>query len=89
MPEITLTIRNKVGLHARPAALFVQEANKYKAEISVRNGDVVANAKSILNVLTLGADEGSTIIVSADGVDAGQALAALQALAEAGFGEAE
>jgi phosphocarrier protein HPr len=89
VPEITLTIRNKVGLHARPAALFVQEANKYKAEISVRNGDVVANAKSILNVLTLGADEGSTIIVSADGVDAGQALAALQALAEAGFGEAE
>ena len=89
MPEITLIIRNKVGLHARPAALFVQEANKHKAEIVVRNGDVVANAKSILNVLTLGADQGSTIIVSADGEDAGQALTALRALAETGFGEAE
>ncbi|MCJ7811524.1 MAG: HPr family phosphocarrier protein [Dehalococcoidia bacterium] len=89
MPEITLIIRNKVGLHARPAALFVHEANKDKAEIVVRNGDVVANAKSILNVLTLGADQGSTIIVSADGEDAGQALTALRALAETGFGEAE
>lgn len=89
MPEITLAIRNKVGLHARPAALFVQEANKYRAEITVRNGDAVANAKSILSVLTLGADQGCAIVVSAEGEDAGQALAALQTLVETGFGEAE
>ena len=55
----------------------------------MRNGDAVANAKSILSVLTLGADQGCTIVVSADGEDAGQALAALQMLIETGFGEAE
>jgi phosphocarrier protein HPr len=89
VPEISLAIRNKVGLHARPAALFVQEANKYKTEITVRNGDTTANAKSILSVLTLGADQGCTIVVRADGEDAAQALAALKTLVETGFGEAE
>jgi len=89
VPEIALIIQNKVGLHARPAALFVQEASKYKAQITARNGDVVANAKSILNVLMLGANRGATIVVTAEGEDADQALSALQALAEVGFGDAE
>ena len=88
MPEITLTIQNAVGLHARPAALFVQEASKHRAEIRVRNGDLAANAKSILSILTLGAEQGSVITVSAEGEDAVQALAALQALVESDFGEA-
>lgn len=88
MPEIKLTIQNAVGLHARPAALFVQEANKHKAEIQVRNGDVVANAKSILSILTLGADQGCVITVSAEGEDAARALTALKALVETDFGEA-
>ena len=87
MPEITLTIRNAVGLHARPAALFVQEASKYKAEIRVRKGDLVANAKSILSILTLGADQGSVVVVSAEGEDAVRALAALQTLVDTDFGE--
>ena len=87
MPEIALTIRNAVGLHARPAALFVQEASKYKAEIRVRKGDVVANAKSILSILTLGADQGSVVVVSAEGEDAVRALAALQTLVDTDFGE--
>lgn len=87
MPEITLTVRNAVGLHARPAALFVQEASKYKAEIRVRKGDLVANAKSILSILTLGAAQGSVVVVSAEGEDAVRALAALQTLVDTDFGE--
>lgn len=89
MPEITLTINNKVGLHARPASIFVREASKFKSTIKVRNGGREANAKSILNVLTLGADQGSVITISAEGEDAEQALQALQALHASNFGEAE
>ena len=89
MPEITLTINNKVGLHARPASIFVREASKFKSTIKVRNGAREANAKSILNVLTLGEDMGSVITISAEGEDAEQALQALQALHASNFGEAE
>jgi len=89
MPEITLTINNKVGLHARPASIFVREASKFKSTIKVRNGAREANAKSILNVLTLGADMGSVITISAEGEDAEQALQAVQALHASNFGEAE
>ncbi len=55
MPEMILQIKNKVGLHARPASLFVQEARRYTSNIRVTNGDTTVNGKSILNVLTLGA----------------------------------
>ena len=82
MPTITLTIRNPVGLHARPAALFVQTAQRYASEIRVRSGGREANAKSILGILTLGAGQGAIIAVEAEGEDAPQALAALQALVE-------
>ncbi|MGQ9682446.1 MAG: HPr family phosphocarrier protein [Anaerolineae bacterium] len=87
MPTITLTIRNPVGLHARPAALFVQTAQRYVSEIRVRSGGREANAKSILGILTLGAGQGATITVEAEGEDAPQALAALQALVELDFGD--
>lgn len=87
MPEIKLEITNEVGLHARPAALFVQTANKFKSTITVKNGDVTANAKSILRVLTLGAGNGAVITVIAEGEDAEQALKALQELLANNFGE--
>ena len=89
MPEVTLTIKNKVGLHARPAALFVQTANRFMSTITVKNGDVSANAKSILHVLTLGAGNGSIITVIAEGEDAEQALKALEELHASNFGEKE
>jgi len=54
MPEITLTVRNKVGLHARPAALFVQTAKRFSCDIKVTHDERKANAKSILGVLALG-----------------------------------
>jgi phosphotransferase system HPr (HPr) family protein len=89
MPEVTLTIRTKVGLHARPAALFVQTAGRFKSTITVKNGDLHANGKSILNVLTLGVTGGSVVTVIADGEDAEQALKALEELNAGNFGEPE
>jgi len=89
MPSIELTITNEVGLHARPAALFVQEASKFKSEISARNGDQEVNAKSILGVLMLGADQGCVITVTAEGEDAEAALEAIKALHANNFGEKE
>jgi phosphotransferase system HPr (HPr) family protein len=89
MPETTLTVRHKVGLHARPASLFVQTAKKFQSDIRVKHGEREANAKSILTVLTLGANQGAVLTVRAEGTDAEEALAALTALVEDNFGEAE
>jgi phosphotransferase system HPr (HPr) family protein len=86
MPEITLTVHNKVGLHARPAALFVQTAKLFESDINVAHKEREANAKSILGVLTLGAEQGAVITIHAEGPDAAQALAALQTLVEDNFG---
>jgi phosphocarrier protein HPr len=88
MLEITLTIQHKVGLHARPAAQFVQTAKKFKSDIRVMHSEREANAKSILNVLTLGAGQGAVITVRAEGEDADQALEALESLVADDFGEA-
>ena len=89
MPEIELVITNKVGLHARPASLFVQEASKYQSEITVRKGDETGDAKSILDLLTLGIDQGSILRIQAEGQDAAEALNALQALHANNFFEKE
>ena len=86
---ITLQIRNRQGLHARPAALFVTTANQFQAEISVHKAGQQANAKSINQVATLGARQGDEVTVRASGPDAAAALAAIQALAEDDFGEKE
>jgi phosphotransferase system HPr (HPr) family protein len=87
MPEITLTVQHKAGLHARPAALFVKTANLYKSAIKVKHGEHEANAKSIMGILTLGASQGAVIMVQAEGEDAEHALAGLRALVEGNFGE--
>jgi len=89
MPAIELTINNAVGLHARPASLFVQEANKFTSDITVSLGETEADAKSILDLLLLGANQGCTITVRAEGPDAEAALAALQSLHARNFGEKE
>jgi phosphotransferase system HPr (HPr) family protein len=89
MPEITLVIHHKVGLHARPAAMFVQTAKKFRSTIKATHGKREANAKSILSVLTLGADQGAEVTLRAEGEDADQALEALAALIDSNFGEAE
>jgi len=89
MPEITLTVKHEVGLHARPAALFVQTAKRFNGDIRVTHGEKEANAKSILSVLALGVDQGAMITIHAEGEDADQALAALDALVENNFREKE
>jgi len=87
MPEIKLTVTHEVGLHARPASAFVKTAAKFSSDIDVTHGDVTANAKSILSVLTLGAHKDAEIVVKADGEDADEALKALEELVLDNFGE--
>ncbi|KPL83182.1 hypothetical protein SE15_07970 [Thermanaerothrix daxensis] len=89
MVEAKVLIKNKVGLHARPASLFVQTANKFKSAITAIHGERKANAKSILSVLTLGADQGAELVLQAEGEDAEEAVQALISLIESNFGEAE
>jgi phosphocarrier protein FPr len=88
--SLHLVVTNPVGLHARPAARFVQTANQFKADVQVRNlttSGKPVNAKSVLGLMRLAARPGHEIEVVADGIDAEAALAALEALAAAGFGE--
>ena len=87
MQEVTLTIHNKVGLHARPAALFVQTANRYKSNIVVIKDEQMANAKSILSVLALGVEQGAVVSIKAEGEDEVEAIEALKELVESNFGE--
>ena len=89
MPEKTLIVNHEVGLHARPASMFVQTAAKYSCDIDVTHGETTANAKSILAVLTLGAHQGAEITITAQGDDAEDALAALEQLVLDNFGEKE
>ncbi len=88
--EIHLIIRNPTGLHARPAAKFVTAAAQFQAEVALRNvttGSAAVNAKSINQVMTLGVRKGHEIAIAAFGEDAAEALAALQELVAANFGE--
>lgn len=78
--EKQIVIKNKLGLHARPAALFVQTANKYDSEISVRKGKTVVNGKSIMGIMMLAAGKGSKITILANGKDANNAVKELEAL---------
>jgi phosphocarrier protein HPr len=82
-------IKNKLGMHARAAAEFVQLANRYQAEIRVSKGDIEANGKSIMSVLTLAALQGEHIEVVASGADCEEALKALEDLIGNLFGEQE
>lgn len=80
MIERKIVIRNKSGLHARPASLFVQIANKYDCEISVRKGNQKVNGKSIMGIMMLAAEKGSKIAIIADGDDANSAVQELEEL---------
>jgi phosphocarrier protein len=80
-------VQNKWGLHAKPAALFVKTASLYKAEITVTKGSTTVSGKSVLGLLSLGAAPGSKLIVRATGVDAREALEALEKLIKSKFEE--
>lgn len=76
--EKKLIIKNKQGLHARPAALFVQIANKYESDIMVRKGRQEVNGKSIMGLMTLAARNGSSICLKINGPDAKEAMQELE-----------
>jgi len=78
--EKKLMIKHKQGLHARPAALFVQIANKFDCNISVKKGSQEVNGKSIMGILMLAAETGSQILIKADGKDAVKAVEELEKL---------
>jgi phosphocarrier protein len=78
--EKNITVKNKQGLHARPAALFVQIANKFTAEIIVSKDSQEVNGKSIMGIMMLAAGKGSHITIKADGPDAEKAVSELEEL---------
>jgi len=87
MIEQTVTIRNKMGLHARPAALLVQTASRFKSKIKIFRGDQEVDGKSIMGLMTLAASSGSALRIVADGEDENEAIAAIAKIVENGFGE--
>jgi phosphocarrier protein len=87
MPERTVQIENKNGLHARPAAEIVKCAAKFRSEITIVKDDLDVNGKSIMGVMMLAAEHGSSITLRAEGPDADQALDALAQLVHNRFGE--
>ena len=82
-----VVVQNQVGLHARPATLFIQKANEFKSSIWVEKEERRVNAKSLLGVLSLGIVGGTSIRIIADGSDEQQAVEGLVALVESGFAE--
>ncbi len=67
MIEVKTVVENRVGLHARPAAAFVQEAMKYECSITLESGGKKADGKSIFQVLALGVKQGQEVLIRADG----------------------
>ncbi|MEY4069712.1 MAG: hypothetical protein RL721_326 [Candidatus Eisenbacteria bacterium] len=86
MAEIQLLIRNQLGLHARACALFVKTSSRFKSEVFVSRDDLEVNGKSIMGVMMLAAEEGSTITVRATGDDEAAAIEALRDLVDGKFG---
>lgn len=86
MAEIQLLIRNQLGLHARACALFVKTSSRFKSEVFVSRDDLEVNGKSIMGVMMLAAEEGSTITVRATGDDETSAIEALRDLVDGKFG---
>ncbi len=84
----SVTIKNSVGLHARPATFFVQKANSFKCLVWIEKGDCRVNAKSLLGVLSLGISQGNAINIIADGADEAAAVEGLTALVDGGLPEA-
>ncbi|MEM1072100.1 MAG: HPr family phosphocarrier protein [Planctomycetota bacterium] len=87
MKECTVTIVNRLGLHARPAMTFVDTAQTFASIIRVRNGDTDVDGKSIMEVMMLAATKGTSLLITADGDDAEAALEELKKLVASGFGE--
>jgi len=87
MTSQDVTVVNQLGMHARAAAKFVHLATRFEARVKVARDAREMDGKSIMGILLLAAARGSTITISADGIDERDAVAALTALVQSGFGE--
>ncbi len=87
MVEIAIQISNPTGLHARPAALFVQTAGKFTSNIWIGKSDKKVNAKSIMGLMSLAVSKGEEVIIGAEGEDEQLAVKELIELVSTGFGE--
>ncbi len=87
MENRTFTIINRLGLHARAAAQFVQTVNKFSSETTIVKEDIEVNGKSIMGILLLAAPRGTEISVTVEGDDEKLAMGAIATLIEDGFGE--
>lgn len=83
----TVTVRNKLGLHARPSALLVRAATKYRSDFHIEKDGTTVNGKSIMGVMMLAAEYGSTLDLIADGVDEEYLINEISELIENEFGE--
>lgn len=87
MKELKLQIKNKLGLHARPAALFVKTAAKFKSDVFIGRDSQVVNGKSIMGVMMLAAEKGAELVITANGEDEDAALEKLSELFDRKFDE--
>jgi phosphocarrier protein HPr len=87
MTQKKVIIKNRAGIHARPAALLVETANKYKSSIHLEKQNEKINAKSIMGIITLGAAYKSELLLSADGPDEKEAVESISHLFESRFEE--
>jgi phosphotransferase system HPr (HPr) family protein len=85
--EADFTVTNELGLHFRAAAMVVRTVTDFKAEIRISNGETEADARSVLDLMTLAASRGTTLHVTAQGVDAEKAIESLGALIGRNFAE--
>lgn len=86
MQEKTVVLGSKAGLHARPAAVFVQKAKEFESQITVSKDGKTANGKSILSIITLGAKQGDQVVLKINGDDAQMAMQQLVPLLEEDLG---
>ncbi len=82
-----VTVRNRAGVHTRPASMIVREAARFTSEFFIKKDGYEINGKSIIGVMTLAAEQGATLELQFDGPDEADAANALEALFETGFGE--
>lgn len=85
MVEKNLTVKNRAGIHARPATLIAQLANKFTSEITLEKDSIVVNAKSIMGVITMAAGYNTTMTLKVDGPDESEAASAIENLFETKF----
>ncbi|MCQ2611516.1 MAG: HPr family phosphocarrier protein [Treponema sp.] len=85
MVEKILTVKNRAGIHARPATLIAQMANKFTSEITLEKDSIVVNAKSIMGVITMAAGYNTTMTLRVEGPDESEAASAIQNLFDTKF----